>query len=63
MSAKEAGQSQKEGKPKCAVILAGCGVYDGTEIQESPAILFSLSKRASVQCFAPNINQMHVIVF
>ena len=61
MSAKEAGQSQKEEKPNCAVILAGCGVYDGTEIQESTAILFSLSKRANVQCFAPNINQMHVI--
>ena len=48
-------------KPDCAVILSGCGVYDGAEIQESTAILFSLSKRANVQCFAPNINQMHVI--
>eukprot|EP01084_Bolivina_argentea_P078545 142531_1 len=48
-------------KPNCAVILSGCGVYDGTEIQESVAILFSLTKRSNVQCFAPNINQMHVV--
>eukprot|EP01083_Nonionella_stella_P139703 426733_1 len=48
-------------KANCAVLLSGCGVYDGSEIQESTAILFSLSKRANVQCFAPNINQMHVV--
>ena len=48
-------------KPNIAVVLSGCGVYDGTEIQESVAVLFSLSKRANVQCFAPDKNQMHVI--
>merc|ERR1719245_990187 len=53
--------SSTQKKPNCAVILSGCGVYDGTEIQESTAILFNLSKRANVQCFAPNIDQMHVI--
>jgi hypothetical protein len=28
---------------RVAVLLAGCGVYDGTEIQESTAALFHLS--------------------
>lgn len=42
--------------------LSGCGVYDGSEIQESVFILESLSRRnAKYQCFAPNIDQMHVI--
>merc|ERR1712046_29018 len=48
-------------KPNCAVILSGCGVYDGTEIQEATAVLFILSHRANVQCYAPNIDQMHVV--
>lgn len=47
--------------PNAAVVLSGCGVYDGTEIQESTAVLFNLAKRANVQCFAPNIDQMHVV--
>merc|ERR1719295_1987143 len=48
-------------KPNCAVILSGCGVYDGSEIQEATAVLFNLSLRANVQCFAPNVDQMHVV--
>ena len=45
-----------------AVILAGCGVYDGAEIHESVITLLRLDQRgAKVQCFAPNIEQMHVI--
>lgn len=47
---------------KVAVVLAGCGVYDGSEIHEAVVTLLSLSKAgAEVQCFAPNIEQMHVI--
>ncbi|ABR80820.1 TPA: isoprenoid biosynthesis protein ElbB [Pseudomonas aeruginosa] len=47
---------------KVAVILSGCGVYDGTEIHESVITLLRLSQRgAEVQCFAPNIAQHHVI--
>ena len=42
--------------------LSGCGVYDGSEIHESVFILESLSRRnANYQCFAPNIDQMHVV--
>ena len=49
-------------KKKVAVILSGCGVYDGAEIHESVIILLRLDQRgAQVQCFAPNIAQMHVI--
>ena len=47
---------------KVAVILSGCGVYDGSEIYESVITLLRLDQRgATVQCFAPNIEQMHVI--
>ncbi|WP_339531141.1 MULTISPECIES: isoprenoid biosynthesis glyoxalase ElbB [unclassified Pseudomonas] len=47
---------------KIAVILSGCGVYDGAEIQESVITLLRLDQRgALVQCFAPDIAQLHVI--
>lgn len=47
---------------KVAVILSGCGVYDGTEIHESVITLLRLDQRgAQVQCFAPDIPQLHVI--
>ena len=47
---------------KVAVILSGCGVYDGAEIHESVITLLRLDQRgAQVQCFAPNIPQLHVI--
>lgn len=47
---------------KVAVILSGCGVYDGSEIYESVITLLRLDQRgAEVQCFAPNIEQMHVL--
>ncbi|CAE6950424.1 MULTISPECIES: isoprenoid biosynthesis glyoxalase ElbB [Pseudomonas] len=47
---------------KVAVILSGCGVYDGAEIHESVITLLRLDQRgALVQCFAPDIEQMHVV--
>lgn len=47
---------------KVAVILSGCGVYDGAEIYESVITLLRLDQRgAQVQCFAPNIAQLHVV--
>lgn len=49
-------------KKKIAVVLSGCGVYDGAEIHESVLVLLRLSQlNVDVQCMAPNINQMHVI--
>jgi enhancing lycopene biosynthesis protein 2 len=47
---------------KVAVILSGCGVYDGAEIHESVLTLLRLDQRgAVVQCFAPNVTQLHVV--
>lgn len=47
---------------RVAVVMAGCGVYDGSEIYESVITLLRLDQQdAQVQCFAPNIDQMHVI--
>jgi enhancing lycopene biosynthesis protein 2 len=47
---------------KVAVVLAGCGVYDGAEVNEAVLTLLSLEQQgASYQCFAPDIEQMHVI--
>jgi enhancing lycopene biosynthesis protein 2 len=47
---------------KVAVILSGCGVYDGSEIHEASACLVHLSRqKAEVAMFAPNVDQMHVI--
>lgn len=49
-------------KKRVAVILSGCGVYDGAEIYESVLTLLRLDQQgAEVNCFAPNIPQMHVI--
>lgn len=47
--------------PSVAVVLSGCGVYDGAEVTEAVSVLISLGGRAEVQCFAPDKNQMHVI--
>lgn len=45
-----------------AVILSGCGVYDGAEIHESVLTLLRLDQRgAKVQCFAPDVPQLHVV--
>lgn len=47
---------------KFAVVLAGCGVYDGAEIHEATLTLLAINKAgAEYQCFAPNINQHHVV--
>ncbi len=47
---------------KIAVFLSGCGVYDGSEIHETVLTLLALDKlKISYQCFAPNINQLHVV--
>ncbi|MDX1266063.1 MAG: isoprenoid biosynthesis glyoxalase ElbB [Oceanisphaera sp.] len=47
---------------KVAVILSGCGVYDGAEIHEAVLCLLHLARQgASYQCFAPDKPQHHVI--
>lgn len=47
---------------KVAVILSGCGVFDGAEIHEAVISLLALSRLgADYHCFAPDIPQHHVI--
>lgn len=47
---------------KIAIVLSGCGVFDGAEIQEAVLTMLYVAKSgASYQCFAPNILQMHVL--
>ena len=48
--------------PRVAVILSGCGVYDGSEIHEAVVTLLTLSRAgATVRCAAPDKPQMHVV--
>lgn len=47
---------------KVAVLLAGSGVYDGSEIHEAVFALLALDEAgASYQCFAPDKDQFHVV--
>lgn len=47
---------------KIAVVLAGCGVFDGSEIHEATCTLLNIAAQgASYQCFAPNIRQPMVV--
>jgi enhancing lycopene biosynthesis protein 2 len=47
---------------KFAVILAGCGVYDGAEIHEAVLTMLAVDKAGAIyQCFAPDIQQHHVV--
>ncbi len=47
---------------KVAVVLSGCGVFDGSEIYESTLTLLALDQAGvEYQCMAPDIEQMHVI--
>ncbi len=49
-------------KKKFAVVLSGCGVYDGAEIHEATLTLLAIARAgATYQCFAPDMKQYHVI--
>lgn len=46
---------------KAAIILSGCGVFDGSEIHEAVSALLALDQaNVAYQCFAPNIDQSKV---
>lgn len=47
---------------RIAVVLSGCGVYDGAEIHESVITLLALDRHGAeaVMC-APDVEQMHVV--
>lgn len=45
-----------------AVILSGCGVYDGSEIHEAVFSLLAIKENGGTyQCFAPEMDQHHVV--
>lgn len=45
-----------------AVILSGCGVFDGAEIHETTLSMYAIKKQgANYEVFAPDIDQYHVI--
>ncbi len=47
---------------KFAIILSGCGVFDGAEIHEATLTMLSVMKNgATYELFAPDVNQHHVI--
>ncbi|MHB8809301.1 MAG: isoprenoid biosynthesis glyoxalase ElbB, partial [Desulfobulbaceae bacterium] len=49
-------------KKMIAVVLAGCGHRDGSEIHEATLTLWAIHKNgAEFQCFAPDILQHHVL--
>ncbi len=49
-------------RKKIAVILSGCGVYDGSEIHEATMTLYSIALHgADYQVFAPDTLQYHVV--
>ncbi len=47
---------------KVAVILAGNGVFDGSEIHEAVMTLYAIARNGGTyEIFAPNIDQHHVV--
>ena len=47
---------------KFAVVLSGCGVFDGAEIHEATLSLLAISKNeCEYEIFAPDMNQYHVV--
>ncbi len=47
---------------KFAVVLSGCGVFDGAEIHEATMTLYAIARNgAEYEIFAPDIEQHHVI--
>jgi enhancing lycopene biosynthesis protein 2 len=49
-------------KKNIAIILSGCGVYDGSEIHETVCLMLAMEEnQLDYQFFAPNMDQYHVI--
>jgi len=47
---------------KIAILLSGCGVFDGAEIHEAVLTMLAIERAgSSYQCFAPDMDQYHVI--
>lgn len=49
-------------KKRIAVVLSGSGVFDGAEIHEATFTLLAIARQgADYECFAPDVEQAHVI--
>lgn len=49
-------------RPQIAIVLAGCGVFDGSEIHEAVLTMLAIDQLgAEYQCFAPNTWQARTI--
>jgi enhancing lycopene biosynthesis protein 2 len=47
---------------KIAVVLSGCGVFDGAEIHEATLSMLAIAQKGcSYEIFAPDVDQHHVI--
>ena len=47
---------------RIGVLLAGCGVFDGSEIHEAVLTLLTLDREgADIICMAPDMEQLHVV--
>jgi len=47
---------------KFAIILSGCGVFDGAEIHESTMTMLAITRNGcTYDIFAPDVRQHHVI--
>jgi len=47
---------------KIAIVLSGCGVFDGSEIHEAVSVMLAIAQAGhQYQCVAPNANQTKVI--
>lgn len=47
---------------KFAIVLSGCGVFDGAEIHEATLTMLAIMKQgATYEIFAPDIQQHHVV--
>jgi enhancing lycopene biosynthesis protein 2 len=58
----ETGMTENTNKKSIAVILSGCGHLDGAEIHEATLTLLAVHRAgADFQCYAPNVEQFHVI--
>lgn len=52
----------KNGVPQFAIVLSGCGVYDGSEIHEATCAMLAIDEiGCAYECFAPNIDQAKVL--
>jgi len=48
--------------PRFAVVLSGCGVFDGSEIHEATLTLYAIAKNGGTyEIFAPDMAQYHVV--